>query len=116
MNVVQGNTDDLAKDHAGWLIGHFMGDSPFRTEHVEVKWIRRKKGIVKKGLQTTHDGHTILILIGGRMAIRFPFIGQAYFLLREGDFISFNAKEDSHETETFEDSTAFVIKWPSVPK
>jgi hypothetical protein len=115
MNVTQGNAKNIAQDHQGWFIGHFMDkDSPLYTENVEVKWIARKKDILKKGLQTKQDVHTLLLLVSGKIALRFPSSGKQYVLSKEGDFISFYAKDDAHTTETLEDTKAMVIKWPSL--
>jgi hypothetical protein len=117
MNILKGNVYENPDKYRGWIAGYFIEEnSPLKTEQVEIKWIYREKGIIKEGLQTDYDIQTIVILLKGKMSFRFPSTNLEQILSKEGDFISFNSKDDSHETEALRKSKAIVIRWPSIPQ
>ena len=114
MKIIEGNVSDSEK-YKGWFVGHFIEEhTPLKTDKVEIKWIDRPKGEIKKGLQTEHDAQTIMVLISGKMKIKFPSNNIEKVLSKEGDYVSYNSKDDSHESETLEDTKVIVIRWPSV--
>ena len=89
--------------------------SPLKTQNVEVKWVKRKKGEIKKGLKNKQTAQTLIILISGKFALRLPKRDKEFILSEEGDFVSFDAGTCAHESEALEDCHVIVIKWPSLP-
>lgn len=116
MDIRLGNVNQFSKERKGWIVGHFMPDnSPLKTRNVEVKWINRKKGEIKKGHQNKQTAQTLIILISGKFMVRLPNRKREFVLSKEGDFVSFDSSACPHESKTLEDSRAIVIKWPSLP-
>lgn len=115
MDIQTGNLNYSSKKNE-WIIGYFMDEnSPLKTTNVEVKWIVRKKGEIKKGIKNKVRSQTFIILISGKFIIRLPEKNKEFVLSKEGDFVTFDASKSLHESETIEDSKAVVIKWPSLP-
>ncbi len=115
MKIETGNANKSEK-YNGWIAGYFLEEKTSRkNESVEVKWINRKKGEIKKGLQTNYEATTIVILISGKLITRFPTDNREVILSKEGEYLTYNSKEGPHESETIEDTKAIVIKWPSKP-
>ena len=117
MDIITGNLNEKRQlEHGNWVVGHFIAEgSPFRTENFEVKWINRKKGVIKKGALAKRQASTLVILIQGKMMIRFPGSKNKALLKEQGDFVYYDANQTLHESETLEDTVAIVLRWPSFP-
>lgn len=119
MPILTGNTYEQVQsepEHHGWFVGHFLrNDTPLKNSHVEVKWIQRKKGVMKQNAQHSQTAHSLIILLSGKLEFTFPSTRQSHILSHQGDYLYYDASEDSHESVPLEDSVAIEIRWPSRP-
>ncbi len=117
MPILTGNTRERIQqkpEHNAWFVGHFLTeDSPLKNDHAEVKWIERKKGMTKQNKKHTQTAHSLIILIAGKIQFHFHETQKSYTLSKQGDYLYYDASEDSHESLPLEDVTAIEIRWPS---
>lgn len=115
MRIEKGNVSDVSKQHEGWFVGNFISEGSFlKTQALEVKWVQRNKGEIKKGVISTKSTKTLVLMLSGNFLLRFPDIEEEVILSNEGDFVCFDTAEGLHESEALEDSKVIVIRWPSV--
>ncbi|PIY97184.1 MAG: signal peptidase I [Candidatus Kerfeldbacteria bacterium CG_4_10_14_0_8_um_filter_42_10] len=115
--LITGNLDQQVSSHpetGGWFLGCFMDKYPdFLSDDVELKWVRHKKGDKKPGLLAATETKTLVILINGKFLIRFTEPNKEITLLKQGDFVFYDASQTSHESEALEDSLLLVVRYPS---
>ncbi|NOY14864.1 MAG: signal peptidase I [bacterium] len=115
--IKSGNLDEKIKDHPetkGWLVGHFVKFDPFfKTNDLEVKWAVHHKGDIKPGAIAKSTAKTLVILIKGKFAVRFPDLGKEIILSKTGDYLAYDASKVMHTAESLEDSVLITIRWPS---
>ena len=115
--ILSGNLDEqvlLHPETKGWFLGPFMDKYPdFKTDGLELKWARHKKGEIKPGFLADAATKTIVILMQGAFAIRFPDIEKEVMLSELGDYIFYDSSYKRHEGEAIEDCLMLVVRWPS---
>ncbi len=118
--IVTGNFDQENASHPetkGWFLGCFMTKYPeFLSDDVEMKWAKHKKGDIKPGFLAATTTKTFVILIDGKLVIRYPELHETANLSALGDFVFYDASQTSHEAEALEDSLLLVIRYPSKRK
>jgi hypothetical protein len=110
--IYNGYADEDAPAHRGWVLGHFMPAGDLRQSgDVEIKWAVHRRGD-KRAQWVTADSRTAAIfLVSGRFRIDLP--GRTVLLDKPGAYVVFSGVGHSWEAE--EDSTAVIVRWPSVP-
>lgn len=114
MNIQTGNIDLDSDSHSetkGWIVGDFISpQSLLHSEKCEVKWIRRKAGIMKPSERTCNkDIVTLVILLSGKWLISFPELQKEHILSQPGDYVAYEF--NYHESTAIEDSHIIVIRW-----
>lgn len=107
-----GNAAIDAKDHRGWLVGHFMDDDVRRSQDVEIKWGVHAGGEARAEWQGDEHRTTVLLLIKGRFRIELSV--DSFLLEHEGDYAMWGAGV-GHSWRAEEDSVVVTIRWPSKP-
>lgn len=108
-----GNAAIDAKDHRGWLVGHFMDDDDVRrSQDVEIKWGVHAGGEARAEWQGDEHRTTVLLLIRGRFRIELSV--DSFVLEHEGDYAMWGAGV-GHSWRAEEDSVVVTIRWPSKP-
>lgn len=110
-----GNAIAEGKDHKDWFTGYFVeNNSPLKTNDLEIKWSRHKKGEKKDHPGINATAKTIDILISGKLRFIFPDLRKEVILEKESDYIWFDAGV-AHIWEALENSVSVVVRWPSIP-
>ena len=106
-----GNAAIDAKDHRGWLVGHFMDDDDVRrSEDVEIKWGVHASGEERAEWQSDEYRTTVLLLVRGRFRIKLSV--ESFVLQHEGDYAMWGPGV-GHSWQAEEDSVLITIRWPS---
>ena len=115
--IKSGNLNKKVGEHQetkGWIIGHFMNSQPFfKTDDFEVKWSVHSKGDVKQGAIAKSSAKTLVILIKGKISIKFSELNKKVLLTKVCDYVAYDAYEVLHSSESLEDTTILVVRWPS---
>jgi mannose-6-phosphate isomerase-like protein (cupin superfamily) len=108
-----GNAADLAKQHMGWFLGHFMSasDGLLRTKAVEVKWGAHPRGEERGTWAKGKNVNSISILLRGDFTITFD--NRSYDLKSEGDFVIWGPGV-THTWRANEESVILTVRWPSL--
>jgi hypothetical protein len=106
-----------ANEYKDWVIGSFIKDPDFNSEHFEFKFQRGEKGRVRHPKESLDPNtKTLPILIYGGVRISFPGITSAHdgyksvYLREEGDYVLFEPN-DPHEFEFLEDTLIITLRW-----
>jgi quercetin dioxygenase-like cupin family protein len=102
-----------AAEIRGWFLGHFLpGESPLRSEDVELKWFTHRKGETRGEWSPPNSVRTLNVLIRGSFVLVFP--DREVALQREGDFVLFGPGI-AHSYRSVEESLVLTVRWPSGP-
>ncbi len=105
-----GNAAVDAKEHRGWIIGHFMEDGDVRQAGVEVKWGVHEAGEERSDWQGDEVRTTVLLLVKGRF--RLDLSVESFVLEHEGDYAMWGPGI-GHSWRAEEDSVVVTVRWPS---
>jgi len=109
--ILLGKCDKDIQNYRQWLVGDFLPlTSPLKTDKIEIKWGRHKKGEIKKNGITSEPRNTLCILIFGTFKITFPNDKIEHILKDEGDYIYFK-QHTNHDWKALEDSLIITIRW-----
>ncbi len=109
--IVSGNAFEDGARYRGWLVGHFVREGgPRRTGEVEVKVTTHHRGEAQARPAINRTASTLVVLIHGRLRIRFP--SREVLLRREGDYALWSAGE-AHTWLVEADSRVMSVRWPS---
>lgn len=109
--IVSGNAFTDGTAYRGWFVGHFVrGRGLRRTAEVEIKVTTHQKGEAQARPVINRTASTLVVLIHGRLRIRFP--SREILLRREGDYALWSAGE-AHTWRVEADSRVISIRWPS---
>jgi len=92
-----------------WVIGGFVQDPKFNSDHFEFKFQSDFKGMCRQPKEVLNpDTTTLAILIDGH--VRMNFGDQNKYLRERGDYIWWNP-DVSHLFEYLEDSLVITLRW-----
>ncbi len=114
MSIENGNFDVLNSmnpDRRGWVVGDYIEGGTLRKSNVvQVKWARHKKGLKKvSGADLKPDVSTLVILVSGRWKQTFPDESKDIVLSEIGDYVIYTGQE--HKAEALEDSCLGIVRW-----
>lgn len=117
MSIENGNFDVLSAgnpDRKGWLIGSYIeGSTPRKSNIVEVKWARHKKGLHKaSGADLKSDVYTLVVLVSGRWKQIFPEESTDITLSETGDYVIYSGQK--HEAEALGDTCLCIVRWKAL--
>lgn len=100
-----------SNQYKDWVIGSFVKDADFHSDHFEFKFQKGKKG-EKRPPKTVDDPDTktLPILIYGQVRVSFADKTQHIYLREEGDYVHFKPNEP-HDFEFLEDSLIITLRW-----
>jgi quercetin dioxygenase-like cupin family protein len=100
-----------ANQYKDWIIGPFVGDPDFNSEHFEFKFQKGKKGEARPPKSAPDPNtKTLPILIYGEIRIAFHNGTDNVYLREEGDYVLFEPNEP-HEFEFLEDTLIITLRW-----
>ena len=96
-----------------WVIGSFVNDPDFNSNHFEFKFQKGEKGHVRPPKYAPDPKtKTLPNLIYGAVKISFDNGCRNIFLRQEGDYVLFQPNEP-HEFEFLEDTLIITLRWKS---
>ena len=102
-----------ANQYKDWVIGSFVEDPAFNSDHFEFKFQKGKKGQIRKPKKSPEPNtKTLPILIYGAVRISFEQGCRNFYLKEEGDYVLFEPNEP-HEFEFIEDTLIITLRWKS---
>lgn len=113
--IINGNFENTAKEHKGWIFGHFINpSSPFHNEDFEIKWGRHPKGQRKEIIGVNDKSKTLCIIIEGQFLLTFPDQKKEILLSKQGDYAYWESGIP-HSWFCPVDCLTLTVRWPSVP-
>tara|TARA_S200002703_G_C3768192_1_gene236500 strand:- start:114 stop:476 length:363 start_codon:yes stop_codon:yes gene_type:complete len=105
-----------ANQYKDWVIGSFVDDPDFSSEHFEFKFQKGTKGHIRPPKESTEpDTKTLPILIYGGVRISFEGGTRNVYLREEGDYILFEPNMP-HEFEFLDDTLIITLRWKNIKK
>ena len=102
-----------ANQYKDWVIGSFVDDPDFNSDHFEFKFQKGEKGHIRPPKESTEPNtKTLPILIYGGVRISFENGSRNVYLREEGDYVLFEPNEP-HEFEFLEDTLIITLRWKS---
>ena len=111
MSVTTGKLFDQAHPdlYKKWVIGGFVQDPKFSSDHFEFKFQDGKKGMLRNPKPVINSNTTTLaILIDGELRLNFD--GDNIFLRERGDYIWWSP-DTPHLFEYLDDSLVITLRW-----
>ena len=94
-----------------WVIGDFIKDPMFQSEHFEFKFQHGDKGHFREPKEVLNPGcRTMCILIHGKVRIKFVESDSEYFIESQGDYVIWEPDEP-HEFEFLENTLVITLRW-----
>ena len=113
MSVTTGKLFDQAHPdlYKKWVIGGFVQDPKFNSDHFEFKFQEDKKGMIREPKAVINpDTNTLAILIHGELRLNFG--GDDIILRDRGDY-AWWSPDEPHLFEYIEDSLVITLRWIS---
>ena len=100
-----------ANQYKNWVIGSFIEDPDFNSDHFEFKFQKEEKGHIRPPKESDKPNvKTLPILIYGAVRISFGGGSKNVYLREEGDYVLFEPNE-AHECEFLEDTLMITLRW-----
>lgn len=94
-----------------WVVGSFIENQMFRTEHCELKWQRGEKGVFREPKDVLDENtKTLAVLAYGKVRLKFIHADVEHVIENEGDYVIWTPDEP-HEFEFLEDSLVITLRW-----
>ena len=98
-------------NYRDWVIGNFVDDPKFNSDHFEFKWQRGERGHFREPKEVLNtDTITLAILVYGRVRIKFINTDMEQYIENEGDYVIWSPDEP-HEVEFMEDTLVLTLRW-----
>ena len=111
MSVITGKLFDQAHPdlYKKWVIGGFVQDPKFNSDHFEFKFQEDKKGMIREPKPVLNPNtKNLAILINGKLRLNFG--GDDIVLHERGDY-AWWSPDEPHLFEYVEDSLVITLRW-----
>lgn len=111
MSVTTGKLFDQAHPdlYKKWVIGGFVQDPKFNSDHFEFKFQEGEKGMIREPKAVINpDTNTLAILIHGELRLNF---GESDIILHERGDYAWWSPDEPHLFEYLEDSLVITLRW-----
>ncbi len=110
--VTYGSAKLDGASHRKWFLGHFIDQKSRRFSDISFKWSTNPRGATNGEVATNKVGHSISILIQGKMQVEFQ--GANLTLSRLGDYVLWEPGVP-HSWTALENTITLSARWPSLP-